>query len=132
MAEKGKHSIRSQLIDNKNNPIESAKNPQTFAGPILLRPRVGPPARILAARVPANSARIMAAVPQYRRAWKRRRKTRERKRDLARRVLDWERDGREIGRENGRERRRERRETRKEKGKREKEEGEERMKGRRE
>lgn len=34
-----------------------------------------------------NSAMIMAAVPQYRSAWNRRRKTRERRIDLVTRIL---------------------------------------------
>lgn len=39
----------------------------------------------LAAAQPEKSARIVAAVPHERRAWKRRRKTRARREDLAKR-----------------------------------------------
>lgn len=102
----------------------------------------------LAATLPEYSARMVAAVPQERRAWKRRRKTRARREDLAargrrsdganeRRVreredLNWgslEEGEREEEKKQMKE---ERRETRKEKGKREKDGEEERRKGRRE
>lgn len=91
---------------------------------------------------------MVAAVPQVRRAWKRRRKTRARREDLAargrrrdgvneRRVreredFNWgslEEGEREEEKKQMKE---ERRETRKEKGKREKDGEEERRKGRRE
>lgn len=96
----------------------------------------------LAAIEPEKSTRIVVAVPQDRRLWKRRRKTSARRKDFTRRgrrkdretkVLNWvdlESDVDE-GRMNDmtKVRRKEKRDTRKEKGKKEKAEDDERMNG---
>lgn len=81
--------MRSQLIDNNNNPTNNAKNPRTLADPISGSRFFRPSAKNRAATFPESSARIMAAVPQYRRAWNLRRNTTARRRDLERRILNW-------------------------------------------
>lgn len=151
--------FRSQLRAKRNNPRNNAANPRTREDRFLPRypeSQILPSARNRAATLPDNSARIMAAAPQYRRAWNRRRNTTARRTDFSVRTLfcegerevrtrrgwlwslDWRAKDLEEEEEKGerrakeRERRKERRETRKEKGKREKEGGEERRKGRRE